>query len=314
MTGIDQPVRELPAAVSGERRDLHGRAGRLSYYVQAPLSAGADATPLLLVHSVNAAASAYEVKPLYEFYKDRRTVYALELPGFGCSERTDRKYTPRLMTDAIHVMVAEIRRRHPDATIDALALSLSSEFLARAALETGDAFRSLALVSPTGFDHAAADPGPPGSTRGNPLIYRLVAVPLWRRPLFNLLVSGPSIRFFLRKTWGSPHIDQGLAHYDELTAHQEGAWHAPYWFVAGFLFSRDISRVYQSLPMPVFMAYGVRGDFTDYRLKSEVEAKSNWTVREFQTGALPHFEVLDAFTRHYDDFLQAGRSRAAQPW
>jgi pimeloyl-ACP methyl ester carboxylesterase len=312
MTNIDQRVYDLPPAVSGERRDLYGRVGRLTYYVQGPTSVQSAAAPLLLVHSVNAAASAYEVKPLYEYYRDRRMVYALELPGFGCSERTDRKYTARLMTDAIHVMVAEIRRRHPDAMIDALALSLSSEFLARAALETGDAFRTLALVSPTGFDAAAAHPGPSGSTRGNPLIYRLVTLPLWRRSLFNLLVSGPSIRFFLRKTWGSPHIDEGLARYDQLTAHQDGAWYAPYWFVAGFLFSRDISRVYQSLPMPVFMTHGVRGDFTDYRLKSAVEAKSNWTVQVFQTGALPHFEVLDAFTRHYDEFLQSGRSSAQE--
>jgi pimeloyl-ACP methyl ester carboxylesterase len=312
MTNIDQRVYDLPLAVSGERRDLHGRVGRLSYYVQGPTSMQSAAAPLLLVHSVNAAASAYEVKPLYEYYRDQRMVYALELPGFGYSERTDRQYTARLMTDAIHVMVAEIRRRHPDSTIDALALSLSSEFLARAALETSDAFRTLALVSPTGFDAAAAYPGPSGSTRGNALIYRLVTLPLWRRSLFNLLVSGPSIRFFLRKTWGSRHIDEGLAHYDQLTAHQDGACYAPYWFVAGFLFSRDISRVYQSLPMPVFMAHGVRGDFTDYRLKSAVEAKSNWTVEVFQTGALPHFEVLDAFTRHYDEFLQSGRSNAQE--
>ena len=312
MTNIDQVACDLPPAVPGERRDLHGRVGRLSYYVQGPTSMPSAARPLLLVHSVNAAASAYEVKPLYEYYRDRRTVYALELPGFGCSERSDREYTPRLMTDAIHVMVAEIRRRHRDATIDALALSLSSEFLARAALETSDAFRTLALVSPTGFDGTAAYLGPSGSTRGNPLIYRLVTLPLWRRSLFNLLVCGPSIRFFLRKTWGSRHIDEGLAHYDQLTAHQDGAWYAPYWFVAGFLFSRDITRVYQSLRMPVFMAHGVRGDFADYRLKSTVEAKSNWTVQVFQTGALPHFEVLDAFTRHYDEFLQAGRSSAQE--
>ena len=36
MTKIDQPVHDLAPAVPGERRDLHGRAGRLSYYVQGP--------------------------------------------------------------------------------------------------------------------------------------------------------------------------------------------------------------------------------------------------------------------------------------
>ena len=100
---------------------------------------------MLLIHSINAAGSAYEVRPLYEHYRNSRTVYALDLPGYGFSERDDRDYTPRLMTDAIHSMVAEIQRLHGDAPIDVLALSLSGEFLARAAFEAPAAFRSLAL-------------------------------------------------------------------------------------------------------------------------------------------------------------------------
>jgi hypothetical protein len=71
------------------------------------------------------------------------------------AERSDRYYTPRLMTDAIHAMAAEIARIHGEAPIDALALSLAAEFLARAATEMPHGFRSIALVSPTGFDRNA---------------------------------------------------------------------------------------------------------------------------------------------------------------
>ena len=52
-----------------------GRAGRLAYYV------GGDGPPLLLIHSINAAASAYEVKPIYDRMRTLRRVYAVELPG-----------------------------------------------------------------------------------------------------------------------------------------------------------------------------------------------------------------------------------------
>ena len=44
----------LPHAVPGERHELASRAGRLSYY------ADGSGQPLLLVHSVNAAGSAYD--------------------------------------------------------------------------------------------------------------------------------------------------------------------------------------------------------------------------------------------------------------
>jgi len=312
MDNVTVQFPQLPAAVSGERHSLDGRLG---YYVDGPAPTKpkeAHSPPLLLIHSVNAAASAYEVKPLYEFYRRSRPVYALDLPGFGSSDRSKAAYTPRLMTDAIHAMVLEIRRAHGDSPIDAIALSLSCEFLARAAVEAGKMFRSIALISPTGFDRNAPYFGPPGSTRANLVVYRVVTFRLWRRSLFFLLVSRPSIRFFLRKTWGSAEIDEGLARYDYLTAHQEGAWWAPYYFVSGFLFSGDISRIYQSLQMPVFMAYGVRGDFTDYRAKSSVQIKRNWTVEEFQTGALPHFETLDVFTQRYDAFLGSAEPDASE--
>jgi pimeloyl-ACP methyl ester carboxylesterase len=265
---------------------------------------GTQARPLLLIHSINAAGSAYEIRPLYEHYRATRPVYAPDLPGFGFSERSDREYTPRLMTDAVLRMVEEIRRIHGPAPIDALALSLASEFLARAAVEMPDAFRTLALVSPTGFDRGAPRYGAPGSHRGMPWLRRLFRFPLWDEGFFNLLTSRASIRFFLQKTWGSKDIDAGMLDYDRITTRQPGARYAPYWFVSGFLFSDDVSRVYESLAMPVWMAHGERGDFVDYRYKTTLQGRPNWTFRVFPTGALPHFEVRDAFTREYDAFLR----------
>jgi pimeloyl-ACP methyl ester carboxylesterase len=289
----------LPPAVPGERRDLPSRAGRLSFYVDGP----EDRAPLLLVHSINAAGSPYEVGPLYQHYRASRRVYALDLPGFGFSDRADREYTPRLMTDAIHAMVDEIRRIHGEAPIDALALSLSSEFLARAATERPNDYRGLALISPTGFGEKTPQDGAPGATRGKPVLYKAFTFPLWNRAFYDLLTTRASIRYFLKKTWGSDRIDEGMLDYDYQTTHQPGAQHAPYYFVSGFLFSAAIGRIYDRLLQPVFMVHGVRGDFQDYRRKAPFEKRDNWTIRVMQTGALPHFEALEEFVREYDAFL-----------
>jgi alpha-beta hydrolase superfamily lysophospholipase len=292
----------LPPAVSGARRDLTSNAGQLSYYSRGP---AAPSNPLLLIHSVNAAASAYEVRPLYEHYCKTRTVYALELPGFGFSERSDRAYTPRLMTDAILAMALKIAAAHGGAAIDALALSLSSEFLARAAAENPAAFRSIALVSPTGFSRDTPQEGTPGHSRAMPALRRIFSFPLWSRALFDLLTSKPSIRFFLQKTWGSKEIDEGLLEYDYLATHQPGAQYAPYFFVSGFLFSFDIRRIYRSMPHPVWVMHGVRGDFTDFSGTRAFEAMPNWKIETFPTGALPHFETLREFNASYDAFLES---------
>jgi hypothetical protein len=287
----------LPAAVSGERFEFESRAGGLSVYV-----AGQGA-PLLLVHSVNAAASAAEVRPLHEHYRATRTVFSVDLPGYGFSERSDRNYTPRLMTDALHATIVQIRTRCGNAPIDALACSLSCEFLARAVVEAPAAFRSLALVSPTGFRGGRELRGAPGSTRAMPWLYRALRGPGWGRALFRGLTRPGVIRYFLERTWGASAIDETLWRYDVLTTRVPGAEHAPLHFLSGGLFSADIQSVYEKLALPIWMSHGVRGDFTDYGSKSIVADRPNWTFTVFPTGALPYFEVTGDFLAAYDAFL-----------
>jgi pimeloyl-ACP methyl ester carboxylesterase len=298
----------LPAALSGERIEVDSGAGRLSYYVAGPAGDAAalgDQTPLLLLHSINAAGSACEIRPLYEHYRSQRPVYALDMPGYGFSERSDRAYLPRLMTDAVHAMTEVIRRRHGAVPIDVLGLSLSSEFAARAAHEAPSHYRSVALVSPTGFNRGAPFEGPPGSNRGMAALRKFFFNPRWSDALYRLLTRRSVIRFFLKKTWGSPLIDEGVLEYAAITTQQPGAKLAPYWFVSAFLFSADISRVYQSLTMPVWMVHGVRGDFIDYRHKKAYAHQPHWTFDVMSTWAMPYFERLDEFTALYDAFLKA---------
>jgi len=287
----------LPPAVSGERVEFASPAGRLSAYV------AGRGPALLLVHSVNAAASAAEVRPLYEHFAATRTVLAIDLPGYGFSDRSDRAYTPRLMTDALHALAAQARARCGDAPVDALAVSLSCEFLARAAAQAPATFGRLALVSPTGFNGLAPRRGRPGATREMPWLGRLLRGPGWGGALFRGLTRPAVVRYFLRRTFGARAIDEALWRYAVLTARQPGAEHAPLAFLSGALFSADIQDVYERLVQPVWMSHGVRGDFTDYRDKTLVQGRPNWRFSVFATGALPYFEQPQAFLAALEAFL-----------
>jgi pimeloyl-ACP methyl ester carboxylesterase len=284
----------LPPAVSGQRVELLHAGKPLSVYVDG------EGPPLLLVHSVNAAASAAEMRPLHEHFRAKRTVVSLDLPGFGGSDRSDRDYDPRLMTDALHATVTWVHQRCGDMPIDAMALSLGCEFLARAASEAPASFGSLALISPTGFDGRRDRSGPPGSTLAKPWLHALLRGPGWGRALFGLLTRPKVVRYFLRRTYGSKDIDPALWEYAVLTARRPGAEHAPLSFLAGKLFSADIHRVYESLELPVWVAHGVRGDFADYNKLSLVSDRANWQSSVYPTGALVHFEVPDRFCADYD--------------
>jgi pimeloyl-ACP methyl ester carboxylesterase len=262
-----------------------------------------EGPPLVLVHSINAAPSAAEVRPLFERWRATRTVFAPDLPGFGASARADVPYTPRLFTDALHAVAAHVHAHCGRGPIDALALSLSCEFLARAAVERPEAWGRLALVSPTGFNGTRAWRGAPGSTRAVPGLHRLLSFPLWGEALFRGLTRPGVIRYFLERTFGRDEIDEALWAASVETVRAPGAHHAPLHFLSAGLFSADIHTVYESLTQPVWMSHGVRGDFTDYRGKRIVEGRPNWSITVFDTGAMPYFEQPDAFFVAFDAFL-----------
>jgi len=289
---------ELPAALAGERRRLAGRSGPLACYV------AGEGAPLLLLHSINAAASAYEVRPIHEHFRPRSRVFAPDLPGFGASDRSDRRYDVRLYVDAVHDALDAIERDVGPAPVDALALSLASEFLARAATERPERFRSLALVTPTGF-RAGSERlrGPAGGTREVPLLHAVLTARPWRRALYAGLTQPASIRYFLRRTFGSDRVDPGLVEYAVRTARAAGAEHAPFAFLCARLFSSDVRSVYEAVLAPVWLAHGTRGDFSDFRDADWARASRQWTVQGYDTGALPHFERPEPFFRDYERFL-----------
>jgi pimeloyl-ACP methyl ester carboxylesterase len=294
------PMKNTPAltpAVSGQRLEIDSAAGRLSYYVDG------SGPPLLLVHSVNAAATVAEVKPVFDHYKTTRTVFALDLPGFGFSQRSARAYTPVLMITAILALLDVIERRFGKQPVDVMGLSLGCEFVARIAVAHPQRVRSLALVSPTGFSGGKSRRGAPGSTYTMPWFFKALTGPGWGGGLFRNLTRPSVVRHFLNKTWGSKQIDEGLMAYCVLTAQQAGAEHAPLCFLSGQMFSADIHTVYEAVRQPVWVAHGVRGDFTDYRNLSIVQGRPNWQVSVYQAGAIPYFEVPQELFPVMDRFL-----------
>lgn len=289
---------DVPPALDAARLSIPSDGAEVVLY-----SAGLGA-PLLLIHSVNAAASAREVRPLFLHYAGQRAVYAIDLPGFGLSTRTPRDYTPRLMTDAVLDALAAISARHGGVPVDVLALSLSCEFAARAAVERPAPVRSLALVSPTGFSRGPRRPGSQGHL-GMPWLLALLRGGLGTgRTVFRGLTRPGVIRYFLQRTWGSKRIDEDLWAFCVQTTRAPGAEHAPLRFVAGYLFSRDIDGLYDALRQPVWLCHGVRGDFTDYSRAERMRGRSNWQLTTLPTGALPQFELLGEMTARYDAFLQ----------
>lgn len=296
---IDHNLR-LPFAIDANRERFMGRnvTRFMSYYHDTSAPSG---RPLVFVHSINAAASAYEMKPLFEHYRGTRPVYALELPGFGFAERSDRAYSYQLYKACIIDFLTE----KVGESADVVSLSLGNEFTARAALERPDLFNSLVMISPSGFtapdNKVATQQATQSGTSDS--FYRLLAFPLWSQAFYDLLTTKAGIRYFLQMSFEG-EVDQELADYDYQTAHQPGARYAPLYFVSGKLFSPRIrEEVYERLDEPVLVLYD-RDAFVRFdTLPEMVRDNENWhAVRIPGTKGLPHFEKLEETVQAMDAF------------
>lgn len=272
-------VSPLPPALDAERREIESmRAGRLSYYADTR----GEGRPLVLIHSINAAAAAHEMKPLFEHYRGQRPVYALDLPGFGFSERSARRYSPDLYVAAI----TDFLQTQVGGAADVVALSLGSEFAARVALEQPEQVRSLALLSPSGLAKEPIEL--PGDW-----VYNVIGFGLWGPALFDALTTPGSIRLFLGRNFaGEPAAF--FLDYAYKTAHQPGAERAPLYFVSGQLFTGDIrTAVYARLQTPALVIYDRDPNVTFDGLPLVMAANAHW--RESRVGpslGLPHWDNL----------------------
>lgn len=296
-TPVQQPstmsdVPPLGEAVSAPRQSFTASGGwRMDYYSDLT----AAGRPLVLIHSINAAASSFELAPLFEQYRAMRPVYSLDLPGFGHSARPAGDYSPERYAGTIADFIEQVVGRPADV----LALSLSAEFAVRAALAHPERFDSLVLVSPTGFDRRPL----PGN-RVLRLWRRFLEWPLVGQGLFALVASRPSIRHFLGRSFPDG-IPPALFDYACATAHQPGARHAPLAFVSGLLFTPDAcDQLYDRLTGRPVLVVADQDPYIGFdRLPGFVAAHPNWQAITLaphrglpQWGRLPDLAAaLDAF-------------------
>jgi pimeloyl-ACP methyl ester carboxylesterase len=288
---VPRRVVSLPPALEASRKTMRSHRGQVLSYYEDKTQHG---RPLVLIHSINACASAYEMKPLFERFRTTRPVYAVDLPGFGFSERDARDYTPELYTAELIDFLTRVKDKGDAA--DIVALSLSCELMSRVAAARKDLVHTLTFISPTGFEK-------PGEGHGRPLLRSTHPSRHWWSPIaFGAIASRPSIRYFLGKSFVGP-VDEDLRSYAYATSHQPGAEHAPLAFLSGQLFTPDIYETYAQLGRPVLALYDRDGYTRFDRLQSLVEGPSMWTAKRISpTLGMPHFERLAETASALEEF------------
>jgi pimeloyl-ACP methyl ester carboxylesterase len=243
-----------------------------------------EGPPVVLVHSIHAAATAREMRELFGRLSRDRTVHAYDLLGFGASDRPPLAYRAGLYVDLLGDFLAE-RVGEP---ADVVASSLSGGHALQAACRWPERFRSLVLVNPTGLVTLADGRGPVRR-----LLEAAFRAPLLGEALFGALTSRPSLVWYDRKAYRDRRqIDGERLDHQWATAHQPNARFAPAAFVGNAL-ATNVARALRRLAVPTLTVWTPPSGFQDTEAESRAFAHLNPHLASRtidDCGAVPHEE------------------------
>jgi pimeloyl-ACP methyl ester carboxylesterase len=247
---------------------------------------------VVLVHSINAAASAHEMRNPFRMLAENYRVVAVDLLGFGDSDRPQQLYTADVYIELLRDIIRDLA-----TPVTVIAVSLSSAYVLAAAAQEPALFKQITVVCPTGLEDLVV-PSAPG------VGYQVLAGPIGAG-IFWALVSRRSMDYFLGSmTYANPDAcDRMMRDMYYRTGHQPGARWAPICFVSGLL-NCDLRPVIRQITIPIQVVWG------RYAKTTPVTRMSAFTA------ALPHAQgsVLDAGMAVQDEVPDQFMTALKQFW
>ncbi|WP_440769777.1 alpha/beta fold hydrolase [Natronorubrum sp. DTA28] len=271
---------ELENPLVGVERTYRWRGIETKYTV-----AGDPNDPdMILCHGIHAGASSREFEPIIERLAEEYHVIAVDLPGFGRSNRPPLIYSSTLYAEFIRDFAADVADKPIVVTS-----SLTGSFAAEAAQESD--FDQLVLICPTDE-----------TTDERPWVRTLVRTPIVGSTLFNLLATKPGIRYFYDRDgyYDSDRIDDAEIEYAWRSAHQPGARYAPASFSSGTLDPEfDLATELAALETPTTLVWGRDAELVPLREGRDLAdaADLELVVIDYATQ-LPHAEHPDKFVEY----------------
>lgn len=293
LSASDRP--RLPNPLGGERRVWIWRGQRIAYVERPPLKSAAavqpPAEPIVFIHSIHAAAWSAEWRNTMPAMHEQHA-YALDLLGFGASDRPAVHYTAQLYLQLIHDFLVEVVGE-PALLVGS---SLGATYAIALAADHPHLVRGVVAIGPAGVSRLIHQGG-----AGFGAIETLFRAPALGRLFFSALVSRPSIRFFLKDIYAFG-LDTTAEELYWLSANLPNARYAPAAFV-GMQLNWDIRERIAHVECPLLIAWGTEASQTPYREAKQVLARApHAEFAAFPSGDLPHEEAAEQFVAVLREF------------
>jgi pimeloyl-ACP methyl ester carboxylesterase len=241
---IDASVGELDTVLTGEERRYPWKYGDMFYTVKG----ASGAKPLLLIHDFSPGASSFEWRKNVDALAEQFRVYAIDLLGFGLSDRPSIDYTAETYTDLIGDFIKEMIGK-PTVVV---AHGMSAAYVIADAYRRPQLFERLILVSPPESILLDSTPGPLGAARKF-----ILRTPILGKFIYNMLSTRPVLRSYYedRGYYNPGLVTDELVEYVYTSAHQDNARYPAASFLSDYL-GMDVHEAAARLKVPVVALWG----------------------------------------------------------
>jgi pimeloyl-ACP methyl ester carboxylesterase len=278
---------QLPEAISPAifaTRILYTRRGQLIYHESG------QGEPLLFLHGIYIGASSYEWSKVYPHFAVTHQVLALDLLGFGESERPDA-----ILSAADHIQILNefLRAKCGGEPATIVASGQSAGFAAVLAAQHSELVRRLILMMPIGAFE-------PGSGQINPRHALFARIPVLNRIFYlRYLSARVQVRSWLRNfSFANPDkVSDETIEVLSNCAQQFGAERAIFHWLSGRL-NTEFDKRLADISQPVTLVWGDKAKYLPlehaYRLQP-LPSQCNLVVLE-NTGLLGPLESPEKVT------------------
>ncbi len=255
-------------------------------------------SPVILIHNLHPAASSYEWIQIQEKLAETHTVYTIDLPGLGRSDKHQQPYTNFYYVEFLREFMKEM-------SISNAALVASNDSASIAVMTSiydASLFNRLILISPPAVEAFASSP-----TAVSKFKKSVLELPLIGTMIYNILYARTQIDFaFTEQYLYNPfHENTELVDtcYESAhLGHGKGRYFAAS-LIGGYL-NINIEHALSRLSIPTLILEGSNTEHSDQIISEWTDRNDSISsVKIPHTKALPHLEEPDLVIEKINEFI-----------
>ena len=255
-------------------------------------------SPILLIHDMLPGGSGYEWGKIEDDLALEHTVYNLDLPGCGRSEKSGITYTNFVYVQAICDFIKNVIGEKTDVIVNGYAVS----FVVMACHNEKDLFNKIMMVNPVSLSSLKQMPG-----KKEKLLRRCLEIPVFGTLVYHMVVSRDAVNneFIENYAFDPFHPDRDLqdAYYE--AAHRGGCYAKNvYANKASKYMNIDITRGLKEIDNSLYIVEGEaenNGEAIVEAYKNVNPSVEAVTLKE--TKHFPHVEVPEQFLEQVGIFF-----------